>query len=86
MPPISEQVAADPRHRRWEDAWILETDHYCIRSNRPLLEACRYGRLAEMLYRAFFDFAGSRVERPAGRMGLYLFADPGSMAPTARRP
>lgn len=75
LPPPAVWGAEDLKHRRWEDAWVLLTPHYAIRSNRPLAEVVACGRLCEMLYVSFFDLARGACDRPAGRLGICYLAD-----------
>lgn len=75
LPPPAVWAAEDAKHRRWEDAWVLLTPRYAIRSNRPLAEVVECGRLCEMLYAAFFELARGACDRPAGRLGICYLAD-----------
>lgn len=75
LPPPAAWAAEDAKHRRWEDAWVLLTPHYAIRSNRPLAEVVECGKLCELLYASFFDLARGACDRPAGRLGICYLAE-----------
>lgn len=75
LPPPAQARLQDPLHRRWSDAWVLETPHYVIRSNRPLAEVAAAARLCEKLYAAFFEMSRGVCDRPSERMGMLYLAD-----------
>ncbi|MCK6480726.1 MAG: DUF1570 domain-containing protein [Planctomycetes bacterium] len=65
----------DDKHSKWENRWIVETDHFRIEANIPREAVDRYGELLESFYDYFvkaFQIKLSQREKK-NKLPVYLF-------------
>ncbi len=70
------RAEAAKRHTRWDDPWVIETEHFEVHCNVSLDDAYRVGRLAELTYDMFWRvFSGSPdLRKPEKKLRVYYFA------------
>lgn len=65
--------AKDADHRSWDQAWVMRSPHFMIRTTAGNREAARTLELLEKARTVFFETLGGRMKAAEYRLGLYLF-------------
>jgi hypothetical protein len=67
--------AKDEEHRTWDQAWVMRSPHFLLRTTVGNREAARILELLEKARDVFFQTLGGRMKPPEYRVGLYIHAN-----------
>jgi hypothetical protein len=63
----------DKEHSTWNNAWVVRSEHFFIRTDLPIRTAVEALELLEDFYKGMKSWLGEGFELPKRPMGLYLF-------------